>query len=150
MRHFELTRRTFMQASAAYHRRGSGRTETAPGNGTELGGKDLIPVTAPNARRSPLPATSATSRTAPLRSWRTAASSSWKATPSTSPRAAGCAPRATRACGTRYDPDRILYPLKRVGARGEGKWKRITWDEALTEIAQKLDAAIKEDPNTIC
>lgn len=48
-----------------------------------------------------------------------------------------------------YDPDRILYPLKRVGARGEGKWKRITWDEALTEVAQKLDAALKEDPNTI-
>ena len=48
-----------------------------------------------------------------------------------------------------YDPDRILYPLKRVGARGEGKWKRITWDEALAELTQKLDAAIKEDPNTI-
>ncbi|MBK8638279.1 MAG: molybdopterin-dependent oxidoreductase [Chromatiaceae bacterium] len=48
-----------------------------------------------------------------------------------------------------YDPDRILYPLKRVGARGEGKWKRITWDEALGEVAQKLDAALKEDPNTI-
>ena len=48
-----------------------------------------------------------------------------------------------------YDPDRILYPLKRVGARGEGKWKRITWDEALTELAAKLDAALKEDPNTI-
>ncbi len=30
-----------------------------------------------------------------------------------------------------YDPERILYPLKRVGPRGEGKWKRITWDEAL-------------------
>lgn len=48
-----------------------------------------------------------------------------------------------------YDPDRILYPLKRVGARGEGKWKRITWDEALTELAGKLDAALKEDPNSI-
>ena len=33
---------------------------------------------------------------------------------------------------------RIKYPLKRVGERGEGKWKRITWDEALTEIADKL------------
>jgi anaerobic selenocysteine-containing dehydrogenase len=37
-----------------------------------------------------------------------------------------------------YDPDRILYPLRRVGARGEGKWKRITWDEALTEVADRL------------
>ncbi|RMG13726.1 MAG: formate dehydrogenase [Deltaproteobacteria bacterium] len=37
-----------------------------------------------------------------------------------------------------YDPERILYPLKRVGARGEGKWKRISWDEALNEIAAKM------------
>ncbi len=37
-----------------------------------------------------------------------------------------------------YDPERILYPLKRVGKRGEGKWKRITWDEALAEIGTKM------------
>jgi anaerobic selenocysteine-containing dehydrogenase len=36
------------------------------------------------------------------------------------------------------DPDRILYPLRRVGARGEGKWKRISWDEALTEVATRV------------
>ena len=39
-----------------------------------------------------------------------------------------------------YHPERLLYPLKRVGARGEGKWKRISWDEALDEIADKLKA----------
>ncbi len=37
-----------------------------------------------------------------------------------------------------YDPDRILFPMKRTGKRGEGKWKRISWDEALTEIAARL------------
>src|SRR5574342_1204784 len=37
-----------------------------------------------------------------------------------------------------YDPERILYPLKRVGKRGEGKWERITWDQALNEIAEKM------------
>ncbi len=37
-----------------------------------------------------------------------------------------------------YDPERILYPLKRVGARGEGKWKRISWEQALDEIAAKM------------
>ncbi|ACF12592.1 molydopterin dinucleotide-binding region [Chloroherpeton thalassium ATCC 35110] len=37
-----------------------------------------------------------------------------------------------------YDPERILYPLKRVGERGEGKWKRISWEEALTEIGEKM------------
>lgn len=39
-----------------------------------------------------------------------------------------------------YDPYRLLYPLKRVGKRGEGKWRRISWDEAYTEIANKLRA----------
>ncbi len=37
-----------------------------------------------------------------------------------------------------YHPERLLYPLKRVGKRGEGKWKRVSWDEALDEIAGKL------------
>jgi len=37
-----------------------------------------------------------------------------------------------------YDPDRILYPMKRVGKRGEGNWKRISWDEAVSEVAARL------------
>ncbi|MGE5250539.1 MAG: molybdopterin-dependent oxidoreductase [Bacteroidota bacterium] len=37
-----------------------------------------------------------------------------------------------------YDPERILYPLKRTGKRGEGKWERIPWEKALTEIAEKM------------
>ena len=39
-----------------------------------------------------------------------------------------------------YHPDRLNYPLKRVGDRGENKWQKITWDEALDEIAAKLQA----------
>ncbi|MEM2320969.1 MAG: molybdopterin-dependent oxidoreductase [Candidatus Bathyarchaeia archaeon] len=37
-----------------------------------------------------------------------------------------------------YDPDRLKYPLMRVSERGEGKFKRISWDEAFTIIAEKL------------
>ncbi|NLW91763.1 MAG: molybdopterin-dependent oxidoreductase, partial [Syntrophomonadaceae bacterium] len=35
-----------------------------------------------------------------------------------------------------YHPDRLKYPLKRAGARGENKWKRITWAEAYETIAR--------------
>ncbi len=38
-----------------------------------------------------------------------------------------------------YHEDRLNYPLKRIGDRGEGKWKKITWDDALNEVAEKLD-----------
>ena len=37
-----------------------------------------------------------------------------------------------------YDPNRVKYPMKRVGKRGEAKFKRISWDEALDTIASKL------------
>ncbi len=37
-----------------------------------------------------------------------------------------------------YYPERLLYPLKRVGKRGAGKWKRVSWDAALDELAGKL------------
>jgi anaerobic selenocysteine-containing dehydrogenase len=46
------------------------------------------------------------------------------------------------------DPDRILYPLKRVGARGSGKFERTTWDEALDALARPIRAAIIEGRRT--
>ncbi|MCP4202411.1 MAG: molybdopterin-dependent oxidoreductase [bacterium] len=42
------------------------------------------------------------------------------------------------------DPDRILYPLKRAGKRGEGKWVRVTWDQALEDISRRVAKAIRE------
>lgn len=43
-----------------------------------------------------------------------------------------------------YHPDRLLYPLRRAGARGENRWERVSWDEALGEMAEKLDAVRRE------
>lgn len=42
-----------------------------------------------------------------------------------------------------YHPDRLLYPMKRIGARGEGKFTRISWKEALDTVAEKMQS-IKE------
>jgi len=46
------------------------------------------------------------------------------------------------------DPNRILYPLKRVGPRGGGKWERTNWNEVLDTFATKIRAALVEDRRT--
>lgn len=42
------------------------------------------------------------------------------------------------------DPQRIKYPLKRDGPRGSGEWKRVSWDEALEDIAGEMRATIED------
>ncbi|NTW41084.1 MAG: molybdopterin-dependent oxidoreductase [Cellulomonadaceae bacterium] len=46
-----------------------------------------------------------------------------------------------------YSPDRLKYPMRRVGERGAGEFERITWDEAYTAIAESLTKTIKEYGN---
>ena len=43
-----------------------------------------------------------------------------------------------------YHPDRLLHPLRRIGAKGENQFKRISWHEALTEITSRWQAIITE------
>jgi anaerobic selenocysteine-containing dehydrogenase len=43
-----------------------------------------------------------------------------------------------------YAPDRIRFPLRRAGERGEGRWERISWEEALAETADAILDAIEE------
>ncbi len=43
-----------------------------------------------------------------------------------------------------YGKERVLHPLRRAGKRGEGRWKQVSWDEALTEIADAMLDAIQE------
>ncbi len=44
-----------------------------------------------------------------------------------------------------YHPDRIKYPMRRVGPKGSGEWERIGWDDAVAEIAGRWKAIIAED-----
>jgi len=43
-----------------------------------------------------------------------------------------------------YHPDRVKFPLRRAGKKGEGKWQRISWDEALDSIASNLEQFKKD------
>ncbi len=52
--------------------------------------------------------------------------------------------RGNAGTGLLYDPDRLKYPLLRTGKRGEGQFKRATWDEALDFLAARLEAIKKE------
>ncbi len=55
------------------------------------------------------------------------------------PKVAHC-PRWKAQLDFIYHPDRLLYPLKRAGERGKGKWQRISWNEALDIIAENLQS----------
>ncbi len=44
-----------------------------------------------------------------------------------------------------HDPRRLLYPVRRVGERGAGQWERVSWDEAISELAAKIKEALAED-----
>jgi anaerobic selenocysteine-containing dehydrogenase len=56
------------------------------------------------------------------------------------------------ACNTdlMYEASRVSHPLRRVGERGSGRWKRVTWDAALTEIADAIiDASVASDTGAV-
>ncbi|HMC16556.1 MAG TPA: molybdopterin oxidoreductase family protein [Albitalea sp.] len=48
-----------------------------------------------------------------------------------------------------YHPERVLYPLRRSGPKGSGRFERVTWDEALDDITSRLDAIAARDPQAI-
>ena len=66
------------------------------------------------------------------------------------PDAVSCA-RVGRAADIVHSPDRLLFPLKRAGARGENRFERIGWEEALDAIADGLHAvARRQGPRAVC
>ena len=48
-----------------------------------------------------------------------------------------------------YSPDRVLYPMRRTGPKGSGQFTRVSWDEALDEIAGGSGAIAEHGPETV-
>ena len=48
-----------------------------------------------------------------------------------------------------YHPDRVLYPMKRVGPKGSGQFQQVSWDAALSDIATRLNAIADKHPERI-
>lgn len=57
----------------------------------------------------------------------------------------GCCARGAQAMWVWNHPMRLKKPLKRVGARGDGKFQEISWDQALNEIAERVKAIVEKD-----
>jgi anaerobic selenocysteine-containing dehydrogenase len=53
-------------------------------------------------------------------------------------------PKGAAAPELLYHPDRLKFPLRRTGARGENRWERISWDKAITEMAERFDRIRRE------
>jgi len=145
----KMNRRTFLKASAGTTAAVAAAPSMLRAMETELGGKDFSPVSYTERQAIPLTCHFCNIQDGAIAYVEKGRVVKLEGNPEhVSTRGRLCA-KGNSGMWYSYDPDRILYPLKRVGARGEGKWKRITWDEALAEVAEKLNAALKEDPNTI-
>jgi anaerobic selenocysteine-containing dehydrogenase len=48
-----------------------------------------------------------------------------------------------------YHPERVLHPLRRIGPKGSGAFERVSWDEAMADIAARLQAIAARDPEAI-
>ncbi|WP_338846763.1 molybdopterin oxidoreductase family protein [Massilia sp. W12] len=57
--------------------------------------------------------------------------------------------KVSRYAERTYHPERLLYPMRRIGAKGEGKFARISWDEALHTIASRLQEIAARDAQAI-
>ena len=49
-----------------------------------------------------------------------------------------------------YSPDRVLYPMRRTGPKGSGQFSRVSWDEALDEIAGRFRASSRRSDIPRC
>ncbi|MFZ5508523.1 MAG: molybdopterin-dependent oxidoreductase [Pseudomonadota bacterium] len=147
----KMTRRTFMKVSAGTAAAAAAAPRLLRAMENELGGKDFNPNTLAERKAIPINCHVCNIQDGAIAFVENGRVVKLEGNPEhVSTRGRLCA-KGNSGMWYSYDPDRILYPLKRVGARGEGKWKRITWDEALNEVAAKIQEVLdKGEPNEIC
>ncbi|HTB28885.1 MAG TPA: molybdopterin oxidoreductase family protein [Steroidobacteraceae bacterium] len=69
--------------------------------------------------------------------------------PAHAPTAGVLCTKVARYTERTYHPDRLLHPLHRIGRKGEGRFERISWGEAISAVASRLSAVAAEDPEQI-
>ncbi len=138
-----LTRRNLMKlgiASSALLAAGEAFTPTALAGSVKLqpGGKDFSPETGIERKAVPTACWSCVTRCAAIGFVEDGRAVKMESNPASIRTEGKMCSKGQSGPNDIYFPDRILYPMKRVGPRGGGKWKRISWDDALAELSGRL------------
>ena len=138
-----LNRRNFLKfgiASGALIAAGEGLTSNALAGSIKLeyGGKDFSPTTGSERKAIPTACWSCVTRCAAMGFVEDGRLVKMESNPKSIRTEGKMCSKGQSGLQDVYFPDRILYPMKRVGERGGGKWKRISWDDALNEMASVL------------
>ena len=138
-----LTRRNFMKlgmASGALLAAGEGLKSSALAGTVKLeyGGKDFSPDTGVERKAIPTACWSCVTRCAAMGHVEDGRLAKMESNPESIRTLGKMCSKGQSGPNDLYFPDRILYPMVRAGKRGEGKWKRISWDNALEELTVRL------------
>lgn len=137
-----LNRRSFMKltavSGAAATGIGAGQQALAGSIKLDTGGKDFSPTTKKELKAIPTACWQCVTRDAAIGYVEDGRLRKLEGNPSSIRTLGKLCAKGQAGINQVYFPDRILYPMLRVGKRGEHKWKRISWDEALDLVASKL------------
>lgn len=138
----KFNRRTFMKLAAASGTVaagiGTGQRALAGSIKLETGGRDFSPTTRKELKAIPTACWQCVTRDAAIGYVEDGRLRKLEGNPKSIRTLGKLCARGQAGVNQVYFPDRILYPMQRVGERGEHKWKRISWDDALDLLASKL------------
>ncbi len=135
-----VTRRNFLKLGAASAAAGLGGAGVAiaPARELERGGRDFSPRTGHERRAVPTACWQCVTRCAAIGYVEDGRLVKIEGQPKSIRTEGVMCAKGQAGVNQVYDPDRLLYPVRRAGKRGEGRWQRISWDEALDDLAARL------------